>query len=64
VRTAQTHLRSALFCTPSTGRTRIAENSARIWSSLNGPFDIAKQNPQRSSYELRLFKPGKLGKSF
>jgi len=35
-----------------------------MWSSLNGPFDIAKQNPQRSSYELRLFKPGKLGKSF
>jgi len=30
---------------PETTRTRIAEKSARIWSSLNGPFDIAKQNP-------------------
>jgi hypothetical protein len=35
-----------------------------MWSSLNGPFDIAKQDPQRSSNELRLFKSGKLGKSF
>jgi hypothetical protein len=35
-----------------------------MWSSLNGPFNIAKQNPQRSANELRLFKPRKLGKSF
>jgi len=34
-----------LQCTPTTNRMRIVEKSARIWSSLNGPFDIAKQNP-------------------
>jgi hypothetical protein len=45
-------------------RKRIAEKCARIWSSLCRPFDIAKQNPERSSNELGLFKPGKLGKSF
>ena len=45
-------------------RRAISYCSAHIWSFLNGQFDVPKQNPQRSSNELRLFEPGKLGKSF
>ena len=39
------------------------KRSVSISSFLNGPFDTPKQDPQRGSHDLRLFKPGKVGKS-
>ena len=30
---------------PNTNRTRFAEKSAHIWSSLKWPFDATKQSP-------------------
>lgn len=46
------------------GTSDLRRPSARMWSFVNWQFDTTKQNPQRSSNDLRLFEPGKLPKSF
>jgi hypothetical protein len=41
----------------------LRNRTVSISSFLNGPFDTPKQGAQSGSDDLRLFKPGKVGKS-